>query len=912
MGNYNVEISQLARNVSVADTSQFIGIGITDPSQKLEVYGNLSLVGKIIAGNRNHLNLNFDNLLDFNAETGITAFRPINFIDTSATVKIARVTDNLGNDSAVEFQTWNSDITLNTSYWDIYGGYYGMALRDRFPGRVKNRLFVGTGGNVLIGSTQGSAQGSSLEVSANGPSNILQVQGDTYISGKVHIGSNENTDIALQADGNVRVGFSTTSNYIAFHGTWWDGTSSPGVQQVASRVPYTHTYVGERIYNYPEDSELLLYKGNDNHSQFGTDRIRYLSGMHEFQLINDDDTVGTFEEVGNFAGITTALLIDGIGETGVSTVTVFGDFVVNGNFESDVTISTGNSITGSGIGLTGTIDAPDGVYGSSSAALQITVADGRINNVSTVTMTTGVTNIGEVIIHDNDVSVGTAGTINFGSNLTASPASLGISTISVSGSLFSYDQATNQLQQSTGTNVTLPLAGTGNNQDGLLSHEDKTKLDGIAQGAEVNVQANWTATSGDSFIQNKPTLGTAAATDSSDYATAAQGALADNSTQIISTNTTFYVSNTVGDDNNDGLSSSSQWETIQKAADYLSVRRIENGVRCTVLIAAGTYTSSVSLDLDHPQGDSIVYKGAPTSGTKPVGTALKGSSGTAIRGYTSASQLYNNGLLQAYYNTILQFNTTSGIVIGPNASVCLQNILIRGNFAKGEKHGVVLRRDAGGAFKGSGGTVSLNNCAIHNFGNGGLYLAFGGFANLANVTITNCGGGILNTSGIILGDGSDPALGAQSQPPLTISNCEGTGLTTLRSAAERINNCLIANNGERGIESRESSATRSFDCTIDNNGREGVSIENGGSVLIRNSIVTNNGFVNPNKLAAGLRATINSSIDFRAVGRTNDVPNTTTYAGNANPPSPPFGAIGNDNAIITTGGPKILILPPNE
>ena len=35
MGNYNVEISQLARNVSVADTSQFIGIGITDPSQKV-------------------------------------------------------------------------------------------------------------------------------------------------------------------------------------------------------------------------------------------------------------------------------------------------------------------------------------------------------------------------------------------------------------------------------------------------------------------------------------------------------------------------------------------------------------------------------------------------------------------------------------------------------------------------------------------------------------------------------------------------------------------------------------------------------------------------------------------------------------------------------------------------------------
>jgi hypothetical protein len=510
MGNYNVEISQLARNVSVADTSQFIGIGITDPSQKLEVYGNLSLVGKIIAGNRNHLNLNFDNLLDFNAETGITAFRPINFIDTSATVKIARVTDNLRNDSAVEFQTWNSDITLNTSYWDIYGGYYGMALRDRFPGRVKNRLFVGTGGNVLIGSTQGAAQDSALEVSANGPSNILQVQGDTYISGKVHVGSNENTDIAIQADGNVRVGFSTTSNYIAFHGTWWDGASSPGVDQSASRIRYTNTFLGERIFTsgeFPdplgENSELLIYKGNDNaHNQFGTDRIRYLSGSHDFQLIPNTLGPGSFEEVGNATGVTTALTIrgNGGGSSGITTVTVLGDFVVNGDFESDVTISTGNSITGSGIGLTGTIDAPDGVYGSSSAALQITVADGRINNVSTVTMTTGVTNIGEVIILNDNVSVGTAGTINFGSNLTASPASLGISTISVSGSLFSYDQATNQLQQSTGTNVTLPLAGTGNNQDGLLSHEDKTKLDGIAEGAEVNVQANWTATTGDSFI----------------------------------------------------------------------------------------------------------------------------------------------------------------------------------------------------------------------------------------------------------------------------------------------------------------------------------------------------------------------------------------------------------------------------
>lgn len=42
--------------------------------------------------------------------------------------------------------------------------------------------------------------------------------------------------------------------------------------------------------------------------------------------------------------------------------------------------------------------------------------------------------------------------------------------------------------------------------DGLLSKEDKVKLNGIAAGAEVNVQADWNETdeSSDAFIKNKP------------------------------------------------------------------------------------------------------------------------------------------------------------------------------------------------------------------------------------------------------------------------------------------------------------------------------------------------------------------------------------------------------------------------
>jgi hypothetical protein len=43
---------------------------------------------------------------------------------------------------------------------------------------------------------------------------------------------------------------------------------------------------------------------------------------------------------------------------------------------------------------------------------------------------------------------------------------------------------------------------------GAMSATDKTKLDGIATGAEANVQANWSesSSSSDAYIQNKPTI----------------------------------------------------------------------------------------------------------------------------------------------------------------------------------------------------------------------------------------------------------------------------------------------------------------------------------------------------------------------------------------------------------------------
>ena len=57
---------------------------------------------------------------------------------------------------------------------------------------------------------------------------------------------------------------------------------------------------------------------------------------------------------------------------------------------------------------------------------------------------------------------------------------------------------------STGSGANIPLADGTNS--GLFSSAQKTKLDGIEAGAEVNVNADWNATSGDAQILNKPTI----------------------------------------------------------------------------------------------------------------------------------------------------------------------------------------------------------------------------------------------------------------------------------------------------------------------------------------------------------------------------------------------------------------------
>jgi hypothetical protein len=63
-------------------------------------------------------------------------------------------------------------------------------------------------------------------------------------------------------------------------------------------------------------------------------------------------------------------------------------------------------------------------------------------------------------------------------------------------------------------NIELKLPASTTALAGLMLPSDKTKLNGIAAGAEVNVNADWNATKGDALILNKPTLSTVATSGS--------------------------------------------------------------------------------------------------------------------------------------------------------------------------------------------------------------------------------------------------------------------------------------------------------------------------------------------------------------------------------------------------------------
>jgi hypothetical protein len=183
-----------------------------------------------------------------------------------------------------------------------------------------------------------------------GPAQLISLSTNTISSGSAFIGrlgvNVSSAQYSLDVGGSawvrstLYVGYDLSTNQIRFYGTTLDG---PG--QTSSS--FTHTVIGEYLYEAPEKSELLIYKGNDTGAgASGPDRVRVLASGG-FKV--DTGVVGSWPEGGAPPSTITyenALFVSGTnGRVGINTSTPSQTLDVNGSLVSRVTTALGESAT---------------------------------------------------------------------------------------------------------------------------------------------------------------------------------------------------------------------------------------------------------------------------------------------------------------------------------------------------------------------------------------------------------------------------------------------------------------------------------------------------------------------------------------------------------------------------------------
>lgn len=161
-----------------------------------------------------------------------------------------------------------------------------------------------------------------------------------------------------------------------------------------------------------------------------------------------------------------------------------------------VTLSAGANVTLTQVGNDIEIASSGGGGGGGSDSFNTIAVPGQSNIVAD---------------HGNDTLNITAGN---GIALTTTPASDTLN-IAVDATTTEIPEGTNLYYTSARVDARIAAASVTNLADvtsagsgAIITSAERTKLSGIAAGAEVNVNADWTAASGDAQILNKPTIPT--------------------------------------------------------------------------------------------------------------------------------------------------------------------------------------------------------------------------------------------------------------------------------------------------------------------------------------------------------------------------------------------------------------------
>ena len=367
--NYNIiDAGHGASTSFVVRGDGNVGIKTSAPTVALDVGGDIRSTHLFASGSITANNLQ--------ASSGV-----ITTVSTASLVSTSITTANLVA----------SGLISTANFGALAGTVGGMAV-----GSITANTFVSSANMVSLTTTTGTIL-ATTSVIATGSLNTV---GSIFTNGSnVGIGTTSPGE-RLEVRGNLRVGNSSQSNYIAFHGTSGD---TPG--------GFNHTYIGERIYSSPERSELLLFKGNDINSVSGPDRIRLMAAEVAFDTYTTE-SLGAFDDIGASSGarrmtITTtgnvgigttvpSFLLDVNGTTRLNnTLTVTGNTLINSTTASTDS-SSGSLVVKGGVGISGNLN----VQGNTVISGNLTVSG------ETVTVVSNTTTIGDNIIQLNSGPLG--------------------------------------------------------------------------------------------------------------------------------------------------------------------------------------------------------------------------------------------------------------------------------------------------------------------------------------------------------------------------------------------------------------------------------------------------------------------------------------------------------------------------
>lgn len=223
-----------------------------------------------------------------------------------------------------------------------------------------------------------------------------------------------------------------------------------------------------------------------------------------------------------------------------------------------------------------------------------------------------------------------------------------------------------------------PLATVLTNTTAAFTTAQETKLAGIAAGAEVNVNADWNAVSGDAQILNKPTLGTLASQDGTFSGTSSGTNTGDQN--LFSTIAVSGQSNVVADSTSDTLTlvaGSNITITTDASTDSVTIAAsgggggVSDGDKGDITVSSSGATWTIDNDavtyakMQNVTDARLLGRSAGTDGDCQeitVGAGLTLSSGAL----TATADVVGPG--SATDNALVRFDGTTGKLIQDSAS----------------------------------------------------------------------------------------------------------------------------------------------------------------------------------------------------------------------------------------------------